>query len=121
MKAVLEYSKNIARAKMYIVGEVEESFSSWTQHSYGTGREGAELPAWLGDGEDMGQLSNEGISNFLSLMWNAKMPACLPVLRLIDNYSGGLKNWEIETYMVGIVSLQHIWWCVIRDFLKDFS
>lgn len=66
-------------------------------------------------------LENQGISNFLSLMWKTKMPACLPLLRLIDKYSGSLKNWEIEIYMVGIVSLQHFWWCMTRDFLKDFS
>lgn len=59
MKAVLKYSKNMARAKMCIVGEVEESLSSWTQHSYGTGREGAKLPAWLGGGGVMGQLSKQ--------------------------------------------------------------
>lgn len=50
MKAVIKYSKNIARAKIHIVGEVEESFSPWTQYSYGTVREGVKLPAWLGDG-----------------------------------------------------------------------
>lgn len=50
MKAVMKYSKNTARAKMHFVGEVEESFSLWTQYSYGTVREGAKLPAWLGNG-----------------------------------------------------------------------
>lgn len=50
MKAGIKYSKNIARAKMHIVGEVEETFTPWTQYSYGTVREGAKLPAWLGDG-----------------------------------------------------------------------
>lgn len=49
-KTVVKYSKNISRAKMHIVGEVEDSFSPWTQYSHGTVREGAKLPAWLEDG-----------------------------------------------------------------------
>lgn len=46
MKSVIKSSKSIARAKINFLGEEEESFSSWTQYSYGTVREGAKLPAW---------------------------------------------------------------------------
>lgn len=118
MKAAIKYSKNIARAEIYIVGKVEESFFPWTQYSYGTVR-GSKAASLAWRWEHKGKLSNQSISNILSLMWK---DACLsPLLTLIDKYSGSLKkNWEIETYMVGIVSLQHFLCCVIRDFLKDF-
>lgn len=49
MKAVIKYSKNIARDKMHIIGQGKESSSSWTQYSYGTVREGAKLPALFGE------------------------------------------------------------------------
>lgn len=100
MKAIIKYSKNIAGVKMHIVGKVKESFSPWTQYSYGTVREGAKLPAWLGDGGHKGQLSNQSISNLLSLMWKGKMPAYLPTAQtyrqLFRQFKEELRNRNLH-------------------------
>lgn len=47
MKALVKYSKNVARAKMHIIGVGGESSSSWTHYSYGT--EEAKLPPLFGE------------------------------------------------------------------------
>lgn len=98
MKAVIKYSKSIAGTKMPIIGDAEESSSSWTQYSRGTVREGAKLPALFGEGgiRQLSSVPTRVTSKFLSVKWKSKLPACFPLHRAVDKYpESSVKDWEI--------------------------